>query len=196
MGEALGGLGPREEGWATWGVSATSIAARSAGAQVLGEWASDGGEALVAGDAPLPIPQNMHRYSVRAFDGPVHYHQYNRLAPGIVLHSFGSVLSVGNAECIRSQGIELISRLPWRQWPEETAMLAFAMARLSRDYPGTICAIYRPAGDGRYRPFAYSRDGRPYRVANEQIRTLILTPRDDAAARLFSQTATAPPAGD
>ena len=39
---------------------------------------------------PLAVPQVMRRYTVREYGGPVGYHYYFRIAPGIVIHTYGS----------------------------------------------------------------------------------------------------------
>ena len=145
--EEIGRLGPMESGWATSGISAASaITARrgNAAQHVLGEWEKGGHGVVTSGDRPLRVPQGLHRYTVREYDGSVDYHTYHRLSPDIVIHTFGSVIKIGNAECQQTQGIELISREAWRNWSPRGALIAFSIARATRDDSRTYCIIFRP----------------------------------------------------
>jgi hypothetical protein len=186
--EEIGRLGPPESGWATSGLSAASAIAAARGnaeQHVLGEWDKGGHGVTAPGDRPLAVPQGQHRYAVRDYDGAVDYHAYHRLPSGIVIHSFGRATRIGNAECRPTQGIELIARDPWRRWSEETALLAFAIARATRDDPRTYCLLYRPAENGRFVQLAYASDGRPYTAINEDGQAFVMTSRAEAAARIF-----------
>lgn len=140
---------------------------------------------MTPGDRPLAVPQDLRRYSVRDYAGPVDYHAYNRLSPGIVVHSFGSATRIGNAECHRYEGIELISRHAWRNWPQEEAVIAFSIARASRDDSRTYCIVYRPVDNGRFRQLSYTPEGRPYVSLNEDDQAFVVTPHAEAAARIF-----------
>ena len=185
----IGRLGPAEAGWSTSGVSvASAIATRQGDPEqyVLGEWAEGGHNVAAPGDRPLRAPSNFRRYSVREHDGPVDFHFYHRLAPGLVLHSFGAVRSAGNAACSRSQGIELISRGRWQDWPEEIAVVAFAVARSWRDNSRTYCIIYGPTRDGGFRQLSYSPEGRPFLLTHEDPEVFTVTTRAEAAARMFA----------
>lgn len=190
--EQIGRLGIAEPGWDRSGVSAASaIAGRgdSADDDVLGEWEVGGHGVVIAGDRPLAVPRELRRYSVRDHGGPVDFHTYHRLLPDVIIHSFGPVTRIGNAECHHARGIELISRQAWRDWPEPTQIIAFAVARLARDDRRTYCMIYRPVANGRYSQLAYAPDGRPYIVANEDPQAFVVTRRAEAGARIFATTA-------
>lgn len=185
--EEIGRMGPPESGWATSGLSAASaIAGRgNAAQQVLGEWERGVHSVRTTGEGPLAVPQELHRYSVRAYEGSVDYHAYYRLESGIVIHSFGTLRRIGNAECAQKQGMELIAREAWRNWPEEAAFLAFAITRATRDDPRVYCILYRPAGSGRYVQRSYTPEGRPYTAINEDGQAFVITSRAEAAARIF-----------
>jgi hypothetical protein len=190
-------LGPAEPGWTTSGLSPeAAIAARGGKVEehVLGEWLRGGHGVSVAGDHPLTVPPGLHRYLVRGYEGPVDYHSYHRITPGVVIHTFGAATRIGNAHCQRSQGVELIAQEAWRSWPTETAILAFAVARITRDDPRTYCILYRLTGGGRVSQLAYTSEGRPYLTANQDPETFAITPRAEAAERMFS-AANRPPVG-
>jgi len=184
----IGRLGPPEADWATSGLSAASaIAARrgDTARHVLGEWERGGHGVAIRGGRPLAVPQDVHRYSVRGYDGPVDYHSYHRLSPGIAIHMFGPMTRIGNADCQRYQGIELISRDAWRAWSPEAALVAFSIARATRDDSRTYCIIYRPVENGRFLQVAFTPDGRPYITLNEDGQAFVMTSRAEAAARIF-----------
>ena len=186
----LGRLGPVEAGWSTSGLSWQGAVGQQTGGQqeggpVLGEW-EEGGHAVTTGARPLSVPAEMHRYTIRAHEGPADYHGYHRPFPGIVIHTFGAATRVGNAECQRSQGIELIADRAWQDWPSDTQFAVFAVTRAMRDDPLDYCILYRRAGRGRFLQLAFARDGRPYLIANRDPAAFVITPRAQAAARMFS----------
>jgi len=182
-------LGPAEADWSTSGLSATSaIAARQGDAEqfVLGEWVKGGHGVSSPGDRPLRPPSDFRRYSVRDYEGAIDSHYYYRLAPGIVIHTFGSVRSVGNASCSRTQGIEMISRDRWQDWPEEIAVVAFGVVRLTRDDSRTYCTVYSPTRDGGFRQLAYTPEGQPFLVVNNDAQVFTITTRAEATRRMFA----------
>lgn len=186
--EEIGRLGPTEPGWATSGMSAESAIAAGTGSateHVLGEWEAGGHGVTIPGDRPLIIPQDLRRYSVREYHGSVDYHTYHRPLPGIVIHTFGTVTRIGNAQCQHTKGIELISRQEWQDWSPPTALTAFSLARLTRDDSRTYCTIFRPAGNGRFSQLAYTPEGQPYVAANEGAQTFVPTSHAEAGARIF-----------
>jgi hypothetical protein len=184
----LGRLGAVEAGWSTSGSSWREAAGGGPGegGPVLGEWEVGGHAVTISGDRPLSVPAGMHRYTVRAHDGPADYHGYHRAFPGIVIHAFGAATRIGNAECQRSQGIELIADRPWQDWPSDTQFVVFAVTRAMRDDRRDYCILYRRAGGGRFLQLAFARDGRPYLIANTDPAAFVITPRARAAARMFS----------
>lgn len=191
-------LGPAEAGWSASGDSvASAIAARHGdpGQHVLGEWVEGGHGVASPGDRPLGAPSGFRRYSVRNHDGPVDFHYYHRLVPGIVIHTFGSVSRVGNAACSRRQGIELISRDRWQDWSPQDALIAFGVARATRDDSRTYCMIYSPTDDGGFRQLAYTPEGRPFLLANEDAQVFTVTTRAEAIRRMFAAD-TPQPASD
>lgn len=184
----IGSLGPMESGWATSGISgAAAIDARrgNVAEHVLGEWERGGHGVVTSGDRPLRVPQDLHRYTVREYDGSIDYHAYHRLSPGVVIHTFGSVIRIGNAGCQQYQGIELISREAWRNWSPRTALSAFGTARATRDDARTYCTIFRPVDNGRFLQLAYTPEGRPYIALNEDGQAFVVTSHAEAAARIF-----------
>jgi hypothetical protein len=182
-------LGPPEPDWATSGVSAAvALAANDNDVDhVLGEWEEGGHGVVDPGDRPLSVPPGWHRYAVRRYDGPVDYHYYHRLTPGIVVHTFGAVTRIGNAECHRNPGIELIARHAWQSWPNETTLVVFGTVRALRDDTRTYCMMYRPAPDGRLGEVAYTVDGQPYLTVNENPQAFTVTERAAATTRIFSE---------
>ena len=151
--EDIGRLGPPEPSWATTGLSPEATIAAGSGTvdeHVLGEWEQGGHGVSIAGDRPLGAPARAHRYTVRGYEGPIGYHNYHRVAPGLVIHMFGAATRIGNAECQRSQGIELIAHEDWRSWSARKTLQGFGMARATRDDPRTYCMLYRPAAGGGF----------------------------------------------
>jgi len=184
-------LGPPEPGWAMAGLApASAIIARDGNVEdhVLGEWEEGGHGVNIPGDRPLVLPPGLHRYAVRRYEGPVSYHYYHRPVPGIVIHTFGAARRIGNADCTSSQGVELIAHEPWRDWSTTIALQAFGLARAARDDGRTYCMMYRAAAGGRFEQLAYTPDGRPYLIVNQDPQAFALTPRAEAAERLFSVT--------
>lgn len=192
MEEELGELGEFEPGWSTSGFSA-SAAIRVGGGDiedhVIGEWEVGGNGVYTEGDLPLTIPEGWHRYSVREYSGPIEYNYYHRLAglsADIVIHTFGSMPTIGNAECHGSEGIQLLSSERWQDWSGEAALVAFGGIRATRDDPQTYCILYRQSEEGSFRQIAYSTDGRPFIAANNDAQSLVVTLRSDASARIFA----------
>ena len=187
-------LGPTEPGWATSGLSAGAAIAGSGNTvdHVLGEWEQGGHGVVVPADRPLDVPGGWHRYSVRGFDGPVDYHIYHRVMPGIVIHTFGATTRIDNAECRRTPGMELIAQDSWQGWPTDTTFVVFTAVRALRDDPRTYCTMYRPAADRRLGQVTYTVEGQPYLAVNEDPQPFTVTPRAVATTRMFS--AGSPPA--
>lgn len=181
-------MGPTEPDWETSGISAESAIAAgrgSAAEHVLGEWEVGGHGVVVPGDRALAIPEELRRYSVREYSGQVDYHTYHRAAPGIVLHTVGTVRRIGNAECQTTEGVEIISRESWQDWSSETAFAVFAAARMTRDDSRTYCIIYHPVESNRFSQLAYTPDGEPYIAVNEDGQTFIVTSRAEATSQIF-----------
>ena len=190
--EELEELGESEPDWSTSGLSA-SAAVRLGGGNiqehVIGEWEVGGNGVYTEGDRPLTIPEGWYAYSVREYDGPVEYNYYHRLvglSADIVIHTFGSMPTIGNAECHGSEGIQLLSSDRWQDWSGEAALVAFGGVRATRDDPRTYCTLYRQSEDGSFRQLAYSTDGRPYIAANRDAQSLVVTPRNEATTRIFA----------
>jgi hypothetical protein len=184
----IGRLGRREPGWETSGMSAESAITAGTGSvaeDVLGEWEIGGHGVVLPVERPLAIPQGLRRYSVRDYSGPVDYHTYHRAEAGIVFHTFGTVRRIGNAECQTPEGIEIISRGAWRDWPTEIAIAVFSAARMTRDDPRTYCIIYRAGGSNRFSQLAYTPGGEPYITVNEGAQTFVVTSRAEATSRIF-----------
>ena len=185
----IGAVGPVQAAWQTTGMSAEaalSAEAGSAAEHVLGEWEVGGHGVAIPGDRPFGVTEQLRRYSVRTYEGPVDYHTYHRAAPGIVFHSFGTVRKTGNAECQSTQGLEIISRSDWTEWPAETAVRVFSAARMTRDDRRTYCIIYKSVALGRYAQLAFTPGGQPYTAVNAVPQIFVATPRADANSRLFN----------
>ena len=183
----IGAVGSVEPGWERSGISAESalIAGKGNAAEhLLGEWEVGGHGVAIPGDRPLVIDEKLRRYSVRSYSGPVDYHTYHRAASGIVFHTLGTVRRIGNAECQTTEGVELISRVPWQDWPAETALMVFSTARMTRDDRRTYCIIYGPVDGNRYAQLSYTPKGEPY-SGNEDPQTFVVTSRAEAVSRLF-----------
>ena len=187
-GEQIWRLGPREPDWATTGLAAaTALAATGNEADhVLGEWKEGGHGVAIPSDRPLTVPPGWQPYSVRGHDGPVDYHYYHRLMPGIVVHRFAATTRIGNADCYREAGMEVIARQPWQSWSEDRALVVFATLRAFRDDVRTYCTMYRPTPDGRFGQLSYTIDGQPYVLANEDPQAFTVTGRAEATTRIFS----------
>jgi hypothetical protein len=197
--EDIARLGPVESDWANSGTTAAAVIAAAPGNiadYVLGEWEKGVHSVTIAGDHPLAAPPGWHRYNVRGYSGLIDQHAYHRLSSDIVLHTFGTGTRIGNAACRPTQGVELISRDPWRSWSPETALLAFAMAKATRDDPHTYCTLFRATGGGKYIPVSYTPEGRPFLEGVEDPQPHVITPRADAAAQIFSAAAPADLAQD
>lgn len=190
--EEISELGEIEPNWATSGISTiTAIELRDGDIQqdVIGEWEVGGHGAYISGGLPLPIPPDWYRYSIREYDGPVEYNHYYRLAgvpANIVIHTFGTASRIGNAECQRSEGMELFSSEPWQDWPAEAAIVAFGGSRSLRDDPRVYCTLYQIREHGGFRQLAYTREGRPYIAVNSDTRGFVITPRKLAIERIFA----------
>lgn len=184
----IGAVGRIEPGWEGSGISAESALTAGKGnaaEHLLGEWEVGGHGVAIPGDRPLVIDEKLRRYSVRGYSGPVDYHTYHRAAPGIVFHTLGSARRIGNAECQTTEGVEVISRVPWQDWPAETALKVFSAARMTRDDRRTYCIIYDPLEDSRYAQLAYTPEGEPYVAVNEDPQTFVVSSRAEAVSRLF-----------
>jgi hypothetical protein len=182
-------LGPVEPRWSVSGISATAVIAAADGKvtdHVLGEWEKGTRSATIIGDYPLAAPAGWHLYTVRGYSGAVNQHAYHRLSADLVLHTFGMATRIGSADCRTIQGIELISRAQWRSWAPETALLAFAMAKATRDDLRTYCTLYRAAPGGKYIPYSYTPEGRPFLLTIEDPQPYVITPRPEAAAKIFA----------
>ncbi|WP_166039476.1 hypothetical protein [Sphingosinicella sp. YJ22] len=187
--EDIARLGPVEPGWATSGTSAAAVIEGANGSvlqHVLGEWEKGGHGVTVAGDHPLNVPTGWNRYIVRAYSGPIDHHAYFRISPDLVIHTYGSGTRIGNAICRSTQGVELVSRELWRSWSPETRVMAFGMARATRDDRHTYCSVFRGSGDGQYIHLTYTPEGRPFLLPLEEPQPLVITERADAAARIFT----------
>jgi hypothetical protein len=181
-------LGPIEPRWSTSGMSAAAVIASANGKvadHVLGEWEKGIHSATIVGDYPLPAPDGWHLYTVRGYSGAVDHHAYHRLSADLVIHTFGAATRIGSAACRTTQGIELISRAPWRSWSPEAALLAFGMAKATRDDSRTYCIVHRAAQGGKYIPYSYTPEGRPFLLADEDPQPYVITPRREAAAKIF-----------
>jgi hypothetical protein len=184
----IGRLGPVEPGWEMSGLTPQAAISAQAGNEadhVLGEWEVGGHGVVIPGDRPLALPEGHRRYSIREYGGRVDYHIYHRAVPGIVFHTVGIVRRIGNAECLTTLGMEIVSREAWQDWPEEAAFTAFAAARMTRDDRRTYCMIYRAAGSDRFEQLAYTPEGRPYLVGIDDGQRFVVTPRAVAATRIF-----------
>lgn len=184
-------VGPPEPGWSTSG--STTAAAIIAGngtpdRHVLQRQHDTRPSVLVAGDNALAVPSSYRRYAVRSYTGPVDYHSYSRLAPGIILHRFGASQRIGNADCRRTQGLEVLSSMEWRAWSGEHAFTAFTMAEWSRDDPRTYCMLFRSARNAGVTEEAFTIEGRPFLPGEGPPPTFVITSRDAAARRLFALT--------
>ena len=182
-------LGPPEPDWAASGISAAAAIAATVdiGDPVLGEWEEGGHGVVIPADSPLNAPGGWQRYAVRGYDGPIDYHIYHRVMPGIVIHTFGAATRIANADCKRNPGMELIARDAWQSWPTETTLVVFAAVRALRDDPRIYCTMYRPTSDGRLGQVSYTVEGRPYLVVNEDPQAFTVTARAVATTRIFSE---------
>ena len=185
----IGRLGPVEPNWQTSGLSAAAAllaAGGKPGEQVLAEWEKGGHGIAIIGNRPLAMPANMKRYSVREFVGPIDYHDYHRLSGAVVIHTYGTATAMGNAECKKNAGIEIISSDPWQNWSAETALIVAGTAKATRDDPRTYCILYRAIAGGKFVQVAYAPDGRPYLGPTEDPQAFVLTNREEAATRIFA----------
>ena len=184
-------VGLPEPGWSTSG--STTAAAITAGngtpdRHVLQRQRDDRPSVLVAGDRALAVPPSYRRYRVRDYSGPVDCHSYSQLAPGIILHRFGASQRIGNADCRRTQGLELLSSTQWHAWSAEHAFTAFTITEWSRDDRRTYCTLFRPALDGAVTEEAFTTEGRPFPPGEGPTPTFLVTSREVAARRLFGLT--------
>lgn len=189
-------VGPAEANWSVSGISAPAAVAAAKPSvvnPVLGEWRIGGNGVVTEGNEPLDVPTQLHRYSIENFHGKVDYHTYHRLAgisETIVVHTYGTIKKVGNAECQVTMGSEIISSLPLSSWSSDTTLTALLLARFVRDDPRTYCIIYRATVDGGYEQLAYTPEGQLYNGA-VPAQIFFNTPRSEAAARIFAAGDTA-----
>jgi hypothetical protein len=188
--EDIARWGAVEPGWATSGMSAAAVIEDAKGQpshHVLGEWEKGGHGVIVAGNHPLKVPSDWHRYAVRNYSGPIDQHAYFRISPDLVIHTYGAATRIGNATCRATQGVELFSRHRWQSWSPETMLMGFGMARSTRDDPDTYCSLFRATGNGKYLQLSYTPEGRPFLIATEDPQSVVITLRSEAIERMFSQ---------
>ena len=187
----LSRLGPPQPDWNKDGLTVAHAITQGGGTvatHVLGEWEVGGHSAKLVGDKPLDAPERFVHYSVRSHDGPIDYHYYYRMTnvpEGIVLHFFGSKQPNADPRCNDQGGMEVIASTPWKEWSDDTMLLAFLGFRASRDDDRVYCSVYEPNAEGGYYERSYNPEGRPYLAVNEDLRTFTVTSREYASRKLF-----------